>query len=292
MILILLLSVFIEQLFHQNLRDVLLPLSENAQSFCASRFHGETLAPLADALVCGVDLSGSPIKNLFIDLGLYHVLVVSGAHLTVVSSLIVLFAAKLRRPYVIFLLFLYCVVTGLQAPVVRALIQLILRLRAGERPTRPVDILFSYLYALAFYPKWITSLSLHLSTVAVLIVTAPFPRWSKNALVFCAALPLILNFGTPSPLNILTATLLSPLLEALLFPLCALLALFPMWQPGADQLAQAFVQALSEIRSLLPVFDPEHTISLRHWSNCYVAFTWWWVTLYCIHRERRWVFPS
>ncbi len=298
-ILILFSSLFLELQLDVCLRDLFQSSSQVLQHFCVEQFSGENLRPLAGALVCGNDLSGSPLKNLFIDTGLYHVLVVSGAHL----GLLLFFFnslwlsqkpesdqiqhSSLRRWVISGCLFFYALMTGLQAPVVRALFQYLM-MRDGR--VRPIDVLFSYFYCLAFEPRWLNSLSLQLSTVATLAFIFPFSTFKKNVLIFCAILPLLLPLGIRSPLVTIVATLFSPLLELLMMPAFALAMVLQPLQPLLEIGLTPLLAVLQNIRQSLPppTFSNFHLSPLV--AHLYVVSLWLVCEFWVSHSRRAWHF--
>ena len=78
------------------------------------------------AVVCGVSLEPSIEKSLLVDLGLIHIIVVSGSHLVFLSR-ILKEGMKLSWGTFIFLL-IFVAMTGMEPPVVRAFVSLTLSL--------------------------------------------------------------------------------------------------------------------------------------------------------------------
>lgn len=319
MILLLLTSLFLEFVLDFNFRNLLQPFSQVLQDFCVGQFEGVSLKPLASALVCGKDLSGSPLKNLFIDTGLYHILVVSGAHLSLLMAFFtsanlcsvflrlaewiqklfpILCSAKwdrrfeqLGRATLVIGLIFYSLTTGLQAPVVRALIQfLMMQFLNSEKHVRPIDVLFSYIYCLAFNPAWIRSLSLELSTVATLAFIFPLRPLAKNFVIYMTILPLILPLGIHSPAVILIATFIGPLLELFLLPFFIVVGAIQALQPLAEIAIQPLLEILSAFRDRLPPPVLAEMNLPKFLGPFYVLILWLVADHFVCRSHRRWHF--
>lgn len=290
MILLLVSSLYLELLLDKSLRGVFQSSSLVLQDFCLQQFVGPTLRPLAGALVCGIDLTGSPLKTLFIDTGIYHVLVVSGAHLGLFIFCFNFFLLRASERSVIrigvsAILFFYALVTGLQPPVVRALIQYLM-IQSRRESARPSDVLLSYFYCLVFEPSWIHSLSLQLSTVATLAFIFPGSLFRKNGLIYLAILPLLIPMGIRSPLVTIGATLIGPVIELVMLPIFLLVMAFKFLQPSLDHGLPFLLTLLEGFRAILP---PPTLIDFPHvqfFGPVYVCLLWL-ITEQAVARSRR-----
>ncbi|PWU14509.1 MAG: hypothetical protein C5B49_13080 [Bdellovibrio sp.] len=290
---LLLASLFLEFLFKSDPHEFLFSWSMGAQEVCAAQFHGPLLSLLGGALICGKDLPPSDLKNLFIDDGLYHVLVVSGAHLTWITMLLGILLQRTwgseKSPLsLIFLtafLTFYAFVTGIQPPVIRSLFQFLLLLFDRRGRMGAADILSSYFFCLAFHPAWVFSLSLHLSTVATLAFVLPMRLLWRNFLVYFLALPLLMPLGIQSPQAALIATVFAPIIEVLMMPFFVVLMVLQPLQPYAEGALIPFLSVLRELQSHLP---PPHVTNhglSRPLYGFYILLCW--VTLTAISGMKR-----
>jgi len=147
-------------------RNSMEELSLQLQSWCSSRFENQPtkIKEMNQALACGISMSNkSEWKALLLQTGLYHVVVVSGSHLVLLE----LALARLPSSIFVVLAFILTLLTGIQPPLVRGLIQrLFLKHQQG-----PFQIACSYWLCLAFFPAWLSSMSLALSTAASMGLT-------------------------------------------------------------------------------------------------------------------------
>lgn len=206
------------------------------QDLCTETWSIEPLTTVGSAMICGRELPPGKIKELFLRAGLYHVLVVSGAHLVWLAEL----ARRLfpRRPlWTAALLLLFAGMTGFGAPLVRAGLQMILQ--STRRRPWLANIVWSYLATLVFHPGWWNSVSLHLSALAALALRLPLKRRHRGLAVIVMTLPIVLPFGSFTPLGALTGLLLSPVVELVLFPVCVIAWILPGLQSVANFIVHA-----------------------------------------------------
>lgn len=139
------------------------------QSFCNSLFTDSTQPLLHSAFFCGESLHYGYIKRLFQQVGLYHILVISGFHLTQTQNFLKFLFPSLMKNYLFssaFLIF-YSLLSGWNPPVVRALFEHLFKFSKKNELNR---ILSSWLLCLIFFPNWILSFSLNLSLIARLSI--------------------------------------------------------------------------------------------------------------------------
>lgn len=242
-------AVFIVTVTGQGVVGGLAPAAAPLREICALRWAAadEPLATIGGAMVCGRELPAGEAKSVFLRTGLYHVLVVSGAHLVLLAELIRRLRPRGRAGRALLLggLALFALMTGLGAPLVRAGLQMALQF---HRPRPAVaNILLSVAGALCVQPAWWDSVSLHLSALAALGMSLPLKAWGKGAAVVALTLPVVLPFGSLSAAGALTGLLLSPVVELLLFPLCLVAWLAPPLQPLVNPVVGAGLAALSAL---------------------------------------------
>lgn len=268
------LAAAFEFVFGRSLLSGLQPAAWPLHESCVALWTQEPAASLGRALVCGREVSDPSLKMLFLRTGLYHVLVVSGAHLILLLSGMELICR--RRPWIHGVaLFAFAAMTGFGAPVVRAGAQLLLavgppsggRDHAGIGPP-PARILHSYLIALALHPPWWNSLSLHLSVVAATALASARSGLGRGLLVGLFTWPLILPLGQWTLFGAVGGILLSPLIGALLFPVFLVAwpfaglqkLLSSLIQPGLALAPQILARAGEPLRG--PALIPEPCLPL------------------------------
>lgn len=203
---------------------------------------------LGSALICGKNLSPGPLRQLFTELGLYHILVVSGAHLTWLTAIIMfLFPNKPNTTF--FCLVLFSLMTGLQAPILRALIEL--SLRSLPLPSWLTQ-LGSVFGCLVFNPHWLHSRSLFLSALARQTLRSDLNLLFNAARVQLVLLPLLMDFYLPTVLSVVFAGVISLALEILLFPLLIGVFIFPGLSSLSEKILETFVITLKELLAVIP----------------------------------------
>lgn len=248
MIAVLVVSFFISLLGKFEIRGLFLPFAIRWQDACLYRFTTSLGQEVGGALVCGTDLTSLHLRQTFLAWGIYHILVVSGSHLIFLSHLL---DRGIQNPKVkFFLLLSFALMTGLEAPVVRAVFQLfwLAQIPPG-RVHRPRAILFSYLTSLVFSPSWITSLSLHLSFFAAMAVTLGRTPWTRALWLAILTLPLTLPWGTTSLSGWILGLILSPWIEAVFFPSALFVWIFGFEEAWTTWLAKC-LEALESYRIL------------------------------------------
>jgi ComEC/Rec2-related protein len=197
-------------------------------SICLRSLPTGPYLAMDSALICGIDLPQSDIRQALLDTGLIHLMVVSGSHLAFLEVLLKPFP-RLRRVQIP-LLCVYCWLVGLQAPVVRALVRRILSKTPLARfNLTPLQIeAATTVVTLMLYPPWLLSRSFLMSWMCGLALTAPSLHWRwKHLELAVKAYVFLLPFCWASPLSILWNTLLAPVVGGVLFPARLLSCLWP-----------------------------------------------------------------
>lgn len=229
--------------FSLSLHTELIALSAPFQELCLSRLPSEAkYLEIYQALLCGQSLKNGAHRQLFIDLGWIHLLVISGAHLLWIEKgfgRIPIRDVRIKKPLSYVALALFALLSGSKPPVIRALVRMFVsdldrRWRLNQLAW--VQQLVTGLLILNFFPEWIHSPSFVLSLLAatLLSILPSHPQWKRD--VFLYAL-LSIYFGGPSglsPLPIFLNFLLLPIWSKFLFPVTALLMAVPKLFPLID----------------------------------------------------------
>jgi ComEC/Rec2-related protein len=230
---------------------------------CRMAVPDSRYARLYDALVCGASLNQGSALQLFLDTGLIHIMVVSGAHLLFVERLMAWLPFRLRLS----ILALYCWLTGFGAPVVRAFAR---RLAVGFLDpygftTLQVEAVVS-LAILIVWPPWLWSLSFQMSWLCALALQAPWKmsRWPPLDLSLRCYL-FLLPLCPSSPMVIGWNALLGPLIGEAIFPLAMACFLFPALTPIGDEVWRGLLWILSA--------GPHGTPLILNWPS----YAFWWV---------------
>ena len=219
----------------------LLDVLQQGPILCKRALPPSEFLHLYSALVCGTPLHTGEERRLFLDSGLIHILVVSGAHLMFLESLLGFLGARTRMV----LLAAYCWLTGFGAPVVKACARRVL-----ESPSRRYGWsglqteAASVLICLIFVPEWLVSRSFLMSWICALtFLLPPLFRWKvlDQAL---KAFALLYMFCPSSPFTILWNVALAPLVGIVLFPASLLVVVMPWFTGVVDGAWFLFLEAL------------------------------------------------
>lgn len=209
--------------------ESLSPLTKAAQSFCQTAFSEVRYSMWKSALICGTPLNtDSDLVNLK-ELGLIHLIVVSGAHLIFLENFLLTpflryFPTHLQPALRAACLISYSFFAGLQAPLVRALFQMLCFKTSSQR------ISVSAILCALFFRE--ISLSLTLSWACALLMSWPTMRTSsslsKSVVILAGLYPLLLPLGAPSLAVALVQPFFSGLFGAVIFPLTATSLILPI----------------------------------------------------------------
>ena len=122
-------------------------------------------APMVYTILFGnrIDRLSNEIKSHFLNIGIIHILVVSGAQISIISLSIILITRLLKIPFlisffiIIFMQLVYLLITGLDPSILRAVVMTNL-------------ILFHRFYLIIAYPFWVYLL------VAAIVVILVIPK--------------------------------------------------------------------------------------------------------------------
>lgn len=180
---------------------------------------------LEQALICGQTQLSKAHQNIFKNLGLFHLLVISGFHLHLLFACLHFFCRSDRgQHYESFLGVCLVFFTGAQIPLVRAVLQTTLQRwqqqkRFYWRPHFLVCLV--HLIMIAIKPSLFLSLSLNLSTLAGSNLLVSRSALHLSALMYLTSLPLIASLGSPQWSGVLINALLAAPLSVLLLTISA-----------------------------------------------------------------------
>lgn len=297
MLLYLILSLIAALLFGFRLIPLLQPIADFLQSACVLRFKSEEMQAFAGALVCGKEIDSPATRALLIDTGVYHALVVSGAHLTFLTLLLIYLWSKTPWPapsgWRRFLLVLpltgFAFMSGLQAPVIRALVHWVIAQKQGQ-DSPPLQIMRAHFISLVLNPDWSTSLSLNLSSLAMLSVHFARHPFKQACVVYLVLSPVLFFYSPPSLLAIPSGFVFSALIEVLLFPLCLVAWLVTPLQDLAEFFVRAVLRLLVEVQALTPTLALNPRAMPKYFLPFYLGLVWWLCDYVYSARHRRWSF--
>ncbi len=208
----------------------------------------EKVREIQQSLVCGKNLKMSESLQSWKDLGLIHILVVSGGHLTILSKMLMALMMFLtfgaRTPaalgvvkfIVLIAVSALAVANQFEPPVLRAWLDYLFRPVFKRNGWQSNETSFATTWmALPAIADQADLLSLALSFFASVVVESVSQRHqdhpvllavSLQCLLWWALLPLLLPLGLPHPIATLTNVLLAPLIGAVLIPAALLSYLF------------------------------------------------------------------
>lgn len=213
-------------------------------AFCSAIVPRGEFVELNRAMVCGDNLPPSLAKQLFVDTGLIHLMVVSGSHLVFWEQILFFLPARVRLT----VLATYCYVTGFQPPVVLAFTRrLIARKTSNDWGWTSLQREFlAVLIILIAFPDWLLSRSLLMSWACGLALASP--PWLKGRPFLDPSLKIyffLLPFCWMEPVTIFWNAVLAPVVGVVLFPVSLLSIFISALQPACDGLWNLFLQLLA-----------------------------------------------
>lgn len=225
------------------------------------------LSSVYGGLFCGSTNIDGPTKNLFLSTGLYHLLVVSGAHLVFLENgLDRVLKGHERTKLSVF--FVFALVCQLNPPILRALFSQGMRLASSRNHLFLSDetrILSSGLLCLILFPQWVHSTSLILSWTASLALNYKSSPWAKHGIVAIYLLPWT---QTLSAASILNNFLFSFAFELFLFPASFLLFMTPGSRPLANGLWELMAQILERLPQVTSTLHPPPAVN--YWPYVFI----------------------
>lgn len=257
-------------------------VSDFFQQKCVQKIPQTTNYPQAlRSLLCGEKITDENLKENLSKTSLIHIFVVSGSHLLLLDEVLCIFRIPLSVRF--FFFFVYSLVAGWQAPVVRALLGIgIKSFLSRQRYFFPSDleVLITGLVTLCLFPSWWVSLSLQMSWCAslalcggsVLRVRGRLQRTllAQGAIFIFMSVPLW-GFGSLHPLGIVFNLFLAPVVAYVLFPLSILTVAMPVFVELFDATLFLFSTLLGQLSE--PVILPRGSLP----SN---GVIWLWIFLW------------
>ncbi len=240
-----------------TLPKYLAALAKKTQIICHEMTPAFTESRLTiSSLVCGKKISDPKYFFALQSTGLIHIFVVSAGHLVVISEFLAYLG--LSRFFITFVLFVFTMITGFQAPCLRSLMALLIGYFLTHRKlilTGPQVVFLTGIMTLALFPHWSQSFSLQLSWAAslALSITSLFRNRNHSTLqnmiitsfcVFVVLLPFMQRLGGLHPLTILWNITLGTMTAFLLFPLSILAFLNPFFLNILEYIMKPFWSTL------------------------------------------------
>lgn len=257
-------------------------LAEPFQKICLHLSPRATeLSDLYTATVCGMTPEYSNVMWDFRNTGLYHLVVVSGAHLSFLATLIFMSpfpreTNKAKKYVLILALVTYALMSGLNPPVVRALVsyfyfQFQKRYQLGW--SNYSVVVGSGLFCLVIFPAWWTSLSFLMSWLASLAILLPGRPIQKAAYCYLFMLLPMSQFQWNHPLTIFFNLVLAPVLGFLVLPVSIVPFLVPPLTVVSDFVWRIIIWIVGIGSELVTTSAP--LLSTTTWVI--------WILLFCFH---------
>ncbi len=223
---------------------------------CSTWMPASEHRELYSALICASsELSGAN-RQLWIDVGLIHLLIVSGAHLHFLEHWLKFLPVRVR----LLVLGGYCWLTGFGAPVVRAWARRLMGLVARSVGFSLLQLeLVTVVALVAVHPAWLFSRSFLMCWLCALAIALPrlFPQWPNLSLSLACYL-MLLPFCPSAPSTVLVNVLVTPYIGGVLLPLCILAVLVPWLLPVTDLMWTLLLEILQHF----PVATPAPWIAV------------------------------
>lgn len=282
MIFILIAAVILNIPNHLDVLKKISPLVTSTHSMCLEIIPktSKNYASLS-SLICGEKLTDEHLKENLSKTSIIHIFIVSGSHLILLDAIF----EFLTIPFFVRIIFLsvYSMAAGWQAPVVRALVGLLLKkILKWNSFYFPQDLatLMSGLCTLALFPEWWKSPSLVMSWCASLALATPSLLRIKESLnakllgqfsIFLLMILPLFGFGSLHPLSIVYNLFLGNIVALVLLPLSFLTLVNTQFVLIFDVIMDLFRSALVNFSE--PINMVSHT-SFSIPSLWYWVFTW------------------
>jgi ComEC/Rec2-related protein len=221
-------SAYLSQLFNNNCKN----MADAAP----------LLSAVQNGLICGVNIMPKEISNHLKKLGIIHWFVVSGAHLIFIEKLLT--GLKIGyRPLLLLILFFYALVAGMNAPVMRAFVNILFIYWLSEStnswPTLIISLI-SGLSTIFLFPQFLLSQSFYLSWACslILLLCQNFSRNKKSqttmissVAIYFGLIPFLISLGIPHPISIFINLLFNSVFSIFLFPITVLSMFFSQLRP-------------------------------------------------------------
>ena len=238
--------------------ELLLPLSEKLHTWCVDRIDQSypNQRHIYLALICGKKLPAGDMRDVFTQVGLIHLMVVSGAHLIFLEKMwMKLPHWPFKNIVIAFSLMIYALTAGLHPPVFRALISFFLHRFSKKYQlfwSSYWIIMLSGVLSLICNPSWVSSVSLQLSLLGALGFS--YARYSKLfscVLCYVFLLPVLSQWTSLHPLTAGVNWIFYPVISVTLFPLSVLSFVFPVFYPVVSYFWLKLIQFLKLLQPFL-----------------------------------------
>ena len=245
--------------------------SSDIHKLCLEYSPHSPFQTLYSAIVCGKKLEEPDQFLTLKQLGIIHIVIVSGAHLLFLSRLLRLISFQLIPQIItLIILFIFVLCCQIQMPALRAwifVITLTLSKKLKLFNSHPLNILLSILFCLTLDLQSFFKISLPLSWLASLALYIGRNSFTQSVLCYFLLLPVLFNFQFLHPWTILINAFLTPVLCFFLFPMSLLSFFFSFLIPWTDQLWEGLFKLSSILSSSMKTADiPTSTPSpLLNW---------------------------
>lgn len=277
-------------------------LSGLLQDYCVAAVPAHRFFELTSAVVCGLTPNSSTETASFKNLGLYHLLVVSGSHLIFLENLLNLALRGRLRFFVGPILLVFTFFTGLQPPCLRAFVQWSLQLASQRKRLflRSWQICgISGCLSLLLFPHWLHSYSFLLSwccslalSVAPMVVRRPY----APVAFYVFMLPALLRLAPPHPLSIVVNILLAPIFGFVLLPVGLLTLILPAMAVHTDRIWLAVIMTSRFFEKAFVNLQPYdvplymlwfYLITIQIFTHCFQVWRKRYVALDIVARPRK-----
>ncbi len=196
--------------------------SREIHQFCLSQSPPSPWEELYSAIVCGSPLSFSPQRESMKQIGVLHIMIVSGAHLSFLSQILRrIFGSQLNQRLELFILFLFVCCCQFQMPALRAWIQrlfFVINEKYKLNHSMATGLLLSLIFCLALSPQEFHRISLLLSGLACMGLQLGRNSFTQSLFCYFLLIPILSTLSAIHPWSILINSLYSPLIGTVLFP--------------------------------------------------------------------------
>lgn len=247
--------------------------------------NNETVDNYLATFIFGVNLQDSDFKEATRQIGISHILAISGLHISILLGLLSMLLDKvfyLNRPKnvikICFLIF-YLFLTNFQLTIIRSALMIILANYFKQKNFAYTNLdVFSMvgLLLLTLHPRYLFLMSFELSFLSTFIIITFFSEFKRRNpfissflltfTIFFASLPLMLKYNYEiNLLTLLVSPLYSLLFEFILFPLTLIALIFPFIAPYLEYVFLLFeksVYYLGDNRQFFLIFGSVNSFEI------------------------------
>ncbi len=248
-------------------------LSLEVHHFCLQSSPSSHWQDFYQAIVCGKKLQASVQWQQMKQLGMLHILVVSGAHLAFLSQTL-RFLCFHRLPESLEKLFLLglVVVCQFQAPALRAWCYLFISgiNRKKKLFLKPSGLLLvAIIFCLSINPLFFAGMSLPLTWLACLGIGFGKNSFTQSFFCFLFLQPILSQWGSPSLLTVGINAFITPLVGMVLFPASLFCFFLPFLTPVVDRLWELLFHLAQVLSPSLVLSEAENFSEGKLWLWLY-----------------------